>query len=94
MKLSRGSSLDGYIGFDFERDCTYYKILRPLVFYTKNDILKYAKDNNIEYRVDQTNFSDKYTRNRYRNHILPFLKEENKNIHLKYLKFSEDVKRK
>ena len=45
-------------------------------------------DNNIEYRIDQTNFSDKYTRNRYRHNILPLLKEENPNIHEQFLKYS------
>ena len=91
MKITRGSSLDGYVGFNKISDRDGYKIIRPLVYYTKDEILKYAKDNNIEYRLDKTNESDNYTRNRYRNHILPVLKNENKDIHLKYLKFSEEI---
>ena len=91
MKITRGSSLDGYVGFNKIGDRDGYKIIRPLVYYTKDEILKYAKDNNIEYRLDKTNESDNYTRNRYRNHILPVLKNENKDIHLKYLKFSEEI---
>lgn len=92
MKIARGSSLDGYIGFDFSVKKDNYVLLRPLVFYTKKDIEIYAKEKNIEYRIDKTNFDKKYTRNRYRMNILPLLKEENKNIHLKYLKFSEELK--
>ena len=38
--------------------------------------------------IISTNFSFKYTRNRYRHEILPFLKEEASNVHLKFLKFS------
>ena len=91
MKITRGSSLDGYVGFNKISDRDGYKIIRPLVYYTKDEILKYAKDNNIEYRLDKTNESDNYTRNRYRNHVLPVLKNENKDIHLKYLKFSEEI---
>lgn len=91
MKLTRGSSLSGYKGFDIELDLGNYKILRPLVFYTKNSILEYAKDNDIFYFVDETNFSDKYTRNRYRKKVLPFLKSENENIHLKYLDFNKEL---
>lgn len=91
MKITRGSSLDGYVGFNKISDRDGYKIIRPLIFYTKEEILEYAKDNNIEYRLDKTNESDNYTRNRYRNHVLPALKNENKDIHLKYLKFSEDI---
>lgn len=92
MKLTRGSSLDGYIGFDYTVEKDSYKILRPLIFYSKNEIRNYAKENNIEYRDDKTNYSDEYTRNRYRKYVLPFLKNENKNVHLKYLKFSNELK--
>ena len=74
MKITRGSSLDGYVGFNKISDRDGYKIIRPLVYYTKDEILEYAKKNNIEYRLDKTNESDIYTRNRYRNHILPALK--------------------
>lgn len=91
MKLTRGSSLDGYIGFNKISNRNNYKILRPLIFYTKDEILKYAEEKNIEYRIDKTNFDKKITRNRYRLDILPLLKKENKNIHLKYLKFSEEL---
>ena len=91
MKLTRGSSLDGYIGFNKISNRNNYKIIRPLIFYTKEEILKYADNNNIEYRIDKTNFDKKITRNRYRLNILPLLKKENNNIHLKYLKFSEEL---
>lgn len=91
MKLTRGSSLDGYIGFNKISNRNNYKIIRPLIFYTKEEILKYADDNNMEYRIDKTNFDKKITRNRYRLNILPLLKKENNNIHLKYLKFSEEL---
>lgn len=92
MKLTRGSSLNGYIGFDYILKLKEYTILRPLVFYTKDEIRKYAEDNKIEYREDKTNFSDLYTRNRYRKYVLPFLKKENKDVHLKYLKYNELLK--
>ena len=65
MRIVRGSSLEGYSGFDVVSDRNNYKILRPLVYLTKDQIYEYAKENNIEYREDKTNKSDKYTRNRY-----------------------------
>lgn len=91
MRIVRGSSLEGYSGFDIISDRGNYKILRPLVYLTKEQIYEYAKENNIEYREDKTNKSDKYTRNRYRKYILPKLKEENKNVHIKFLKFSNEL---
>ena len=66
-------------------------LLRPLIFYTKDEILNYLTTNNIPYRIDKTNFSKKYTRNRYRLDILPLLKKEDKDVHKKYLKFSEEL---
>lgn len=89
MRLTRGSSLKGYAGFSDVIEKDNYKILRPLVFYTKEEITNFAKDNKIPYRVDSSNNEDVYTRNRYRHYVLPFLKAEEKNVHRKFYKFSK-----
>ena len=91
MRLVRGSNLNGYAGFKKETEYEHYKLLRPLIYTTKEEIEKYLNSNNIEYRIDKTNQDIKYTRNRYRKNILPLLKLENKNIHKKFLKFSEEL---
>ena len=91
MRLTRGSSLEGYSGFKKISVRDKYLILRPLIFYSKEEILKYLEKNSIPYRIDKTNFSKEYTRNRYRLDILPLLKKEEKNVHKKYLKFSEEL---
>lgn len=88
MRLIRGSSLKGYAGFSKITDKKNYKIYRPLITKTKEEILNYAIKNNIPYAIDKTNESDDYTRNRIRK-LLPLLKKENKNIHLKFLQFSQ-----
>ena len=91
MRIVRGSSINGYSGFEKESIRDNYSILRPLIYLTKDELYEYAKSNNIEYREDKTNNSDKYTRNRYRKYILPKLKEENNNVHKKFIKFSEEL---
>ena len=91
MRIVRGSTLKGYSGFTKIVKKENYTILRPLIVVTKNQILDFAKLNDIEYRIDKSNFKDVYTRNRYRNHVLPFLKNEDENVHLKFLKFSETL---
>ena len=88
MRLSRGSTLSGYAGFKKEIIKENYMLVRPLQSVTKDEILKYNEENSIEYRTDASNFKGQYTRNRYRNVILPFLKNEDSNIHEKFLKFS------
>ena len=87
MRLTRGSKLSGYIGIKKENN----KYLRPLLYVTKKDIIEYLNNNQIKYFIDETNNSDEHQRNRYRKNIIPFLKKEDKNIHLKYLKFSEEL---
>ena len=91
MRITRGSNLKGYIGFKEESDWENIKLLRPLIRRTKKYLEQYNIDNNIPYRIDKTNYSDEYTRNRYRNEIIPLLKKEDENIHLKYLKLSTEL---
>ena len=91
MRLTRGSNLSGYAGIRQVNTNESYQILRPLLTTTKEAILKYNNENAIPYRVDASNDNLKYTRNRYRHTILPFLKNEDVNVHLKYLKFSKEL---
>ena len=91
MRITRGSNLKGYIGFKEESDWENIKLLRPLIRRTKKYLEHYNIENNIPYRIDKTNYSDEYTRNRYRNEIIPLLKKEDENIHLKYLKLSTEL---
>ncbi len=91
MRITRGSDIKGYSGFDTITSKEGYMIIKPLIYVTKDDINIYNEENNIPSFIDKTNTSEKYTRNRYRKNILPFLKKENKNVHLKYLKFSEEL---
>jgi len=91
MRLVRGSTLKGYGGFYQEVDKGEYKIIRPLVYATKKEIEDYNKKNKIPYVIDKSNKKDKYTRNRYRKVVLPFLKKEDDRVHEKFLKFSKII---
>lgn len=89
MRLTRGSTLKGYSGFSQIVDMGTYKIVRPLIYVTKQELDDFDKKNNIPYVVDESNYKGKYTRNRYRMEVLPFLKKEEINVHEKFLKFSK-----
>ena len=91
MRIVRGSNLNGYAGFKKIVDMDNYLIVRPLIDYTKIELEQYNLDNNVQYYVDQSNSNDKYTRNRYRKYVLPFFKEEDNNVHSKFLKFSDTL---
>ncbi|MDE5888634.1 MAG: tRNA lysidine(34) synthetase TilS, partial [Bacilli bacterium] len=49
MRLSRGSTLKGYTGFQIETQKNNYKIIKPLIFMTKEEILDYIEEKNIPY---------------------------------------------
>lgn len=91
MRIVRGSNLQGYSGFHKIVDMNNYKLVRPLIYYTKKELEDYDKENNVPYFIDESNLKMKYTRNRYRKNVLPFLKEEDENVHKKFLKFSENI---
>lgn len=73
INFSRGSGLDGFIGIPGQND----KIIRPLLPFSRAEIEAYAKENNISWREDSSNTSDKYLRNKLRHHVIPILKELN-----------------
>ena len=91
MRIQRGSNLKGYSGFDILTNKGNYSQVKPLIFYTKKDIIEYMDNNNYKYFIDHTNNEDDYLRNRYRHHILPLLHEEYDLIHRKYLKYSNTI---
>jgi tRNA(Ile)-lysidine synthase len=76
INLARGTGLDGLTGIPEEND----KIIRPLLPFSREEILKYAQENNIQWREDSSNASNKYLRNKIRHDLVPILKEINPNF--------------
>jgi tRNA(Ile)-lysidine synthase len=70
INLTRGTGLEGLTGIPQQNG----KIVRPLLPFTRNQIESYAKENNITWREDSSNASDKYLRNKLRHDIVPELK--------------------
>ena len=91
MKIIRGSNIIGYAGIKKIVKKDNYYIIRPLLDYTKEEILEYINKNNIKYFEDKTNKDIKYTRNRIRHNILPMLKKEDKEIHKKFINYSKTL---
>lgn len=91
MRITRGASLKGYSGFSKVVDRGSYKIIRPLIELTKEDLIEYNEHYNIKYYIDKTNLEDIHTRNRYRKYIVPAFKMEDPNVNKKFLKFSKTL---
>ena len=76
INLSRGSGIDGLLGIPKVNDTVY----RPLLIFKKDEILSYAKENEISWREDSSNRKQDYLRNQIRIEVLPKLKEINPNL--------------
>jgi len=91
MKIVRGSNINGYAGIKKISKKNNYYIIRPLLDYTKDEILEYITANNITFFEDISNNDITYTRNRFRHNILPLLKKEDKQVHKKFIKYSNTL---
>lgn len=67
MNFFRGTGLHGLTGIPV----SYGHIKRSLLSFTKEELLQYAAENKLQYREDSSNQSSKYTRNFFRNEIIP-----------------------
>lgn len=63
-------------------------LLRPLVTFSKKELLDYDHRHNIAYIEDSTNQLDDTMRNRIRHHVVPLLKKENSRILENALRYS------
>ena len=90
MNMLRGSGIAGLKGIEPIKNNKY---IRPLIECERFEIEQYCKENNIDARIDRTNFENIYTRNKIRNIVLPYIKEEfNPNIIQTMYRLSELVK--
>ena len=78
MNMLRGSGIAGLKGIEPIKNNKY---IRPLIECERFEIEEYCAKNGIEPRIDRTNFENVYTRNKVRNIVIPFIKQEfNPNI--------------
>lgn len=76
LRLLRGTGLSGLKSIPYSRE----KFIRPLLSISRNEILKYLKEENLAFCVDQTNYEPKYIRNYFRHGIFPLLYKINPNL--------------
>lgn len=77
MNILRGSGISGLKGIEPKRG----KYIRPLIECERYEIENYCKEKNLNPRIDKTNFDNTYTRNKIRNIVIPYIKQEfNPNI--------------
>lgn len=87
INLTRGTGINGLKGITPKSG----QKIRPLLSFTKEDILIYAKQNSITWREDSSNASTKYHRNKIRHQVLPVLEELNPAVYQTFLESSEQI---
>ncbi|MDX9704925.1 MAG: tRNA lysidine(34) synthetase TilS [Weeksellaceae bacterium] len=71
INLSRGSGIEGLSGIKSSSN----SIFRPLLSFSKEEILHYAQEFKIQWREDSSNQETNYIRNKVRHKISPVLNE-------------------
>lgn len=71
LQLRRGGSVKGLSGMPVFKNGYF----RPLLAHKKEELIAVAQKNNWKWREDKSNAENDYTRNWYRNEVLPFFKE-------------------
>jgi len=75
INVLRGSGIAGLKGIPVKRG----KIIRPLLFASREQIEEYAHKHKLNYREDSSNLSGKYLRNRIRHSLIPVLQKVDEN---------------
>jgi tRNA(Ile)-lysidine synthase len=73
INFSRGTGLEGLTGIPAQNG----NVIRPLLPFSRKEIEHFAEKNQIQWREDSSNVSDKYLRNKIRHSIVPIFKEIN-----------------
>lgn len=77
LHMLRGSGIEGLQGIAPQRG----HIIRPLIECGREEIEQYCKENDLEPKIDQSNFENVYHRNKVRNIVVPYIQKEfNPNI--------------
>lgn len=76
IKLGRGEGPGLWNSLKRQSD----KLIRPLLSFSRKEIIKYATLNLIQFAEDSSNNSDYYTRNFYRNQVIPLIESKQNNF--------------
>ena len=90
MQMARGGGIGAMSGMRIINE----DILRPLLFISKAQIHEYANKYKIEWRRDSSNDVNSYTRNIWRNVLIPKLKKSTPHLDQSVLKLQDVFERK
>ena len=88
FNLTKGTGISGLHGMQ----PLSTKIIRPILFLNRDEIITYANENSIDWREDDSNASVKYARNLIRHEVVPVLKRLNPSLEKAFAKSAKRIK--
>ncbi len=79
-RIIKGTGLNGLEGIREVRDLGGFKVIRPILNFSRKDIEEYCIKNELYPNNDSSNVNTKYARNNIRHNIMPAIKLINPNI--------------
>jgi len=87
MNLFRGSGAKGLSAMKARRE----RIIRPLLFVSKDEILEWLAQMEQKYQIDKSNFDESFFRNKIRHKLIPILKEYSPQLETRVLQLTENL---
>ncbi len=87
INFTRGTGLEGLTGIPAINN----KKVRPLLPFSRDELVIYAKEQNLIWREDQSNAETKYFRNKLRHEVIPILKQLNPSLMTSFFKTIENL---
>ncbi len=69
MRLTKGAGTSELLGLEAVSQRKNYTLVRPLLEYSKDELLHYLHDHDYPYFVDESNSDEKHERNQFRKHF-------------------------
>lgn len=88
MQFCRGTGISGLKGIPLKRG----KIIRPLLFAHREEVLSFAQQSGLQWVEDSSNRETKYTRNHFRHEVLPRIEKKIKDVRTNIVDTIEHLK--
>jgi len=66
MRLTKGAGVSEMLGLKGISKRKGYRLVRPILHHSKEELLNYLKENSYQYFIDKSNYNEKYERNYFR----------------------------
>lgn len=87
MRIIEGSGIRGLTGIQ-ER---HHYVIRPMLLFSKEQIVGYAREKNLMYRDDPTNIDTKFDRNYIRHELIPGIRKLNPGFVFSMSRLAENI---